>query len=102
MTGWCQLIATLRQGRIMEKLKEESLVYKAESDESMRRAMSKMMGSQAKLVLKSVVTGWCKLLATLRQERIMKKLKEENLTYKAKNDEPTRRAMSIMMGGQTS
>merc|ERR1719160_2187600 len=98
VTGWCELVATLRQERIMEKLKEENLAYKAKSDESMRRAMSMMMGGQANMVLKSVVTGWCELLATLRQERIMEKLKEENLAYKAKSDESMRRAMSMMMG----
>merc|ERR1719161_2324195 len=68
VTGWRELVATLRQERIMEKLKEENLAYKAKSDESMRRAMSMMMGGQANMVLKSVVTGWCELLATLRQE----------------------------------
>ena len=38
----------------MEKLKEEKVAYKVESDESRRRAMPMMMGSQASLVLKSV------------------------------------------------
>ena len=48
---------------------------------------SMMMGGQANMVLKSVVPGWYELLATLRQERIMEKLKEESWGYKAKKDE---------------
>ena len=61
-----------------------------------------MMGGQANMVLKSVVPGWYELLATLRQERVMEKLKEENLGYKAKRDESMRRAMSMMIGGQAN
>ena len=45
--------------------------------------MLMMMGGQAHLVLKSAVTGWRELLATLRQERIMEKPKEKNSWYKA-------------------
>ena len=55
-------------------------MFQAKSDKSMRRAI---MGGQAHLVLKSAVTGWRELLATLRQERIMEKPKEENSWYKA-------------------
>ena len=51
------------------------------------------------MVLKSFVTIWYELIATLRQEGIMEKLKEENLGYKAKRDESMRRAMSMMMCG---
>ena len=54
------------------------------------------------MVLKSAVTGWRELLVTLRQERMMEQLKEENLRYKAKSDESMRRAMPMMMGGQAS
>ena len=46
-----------------------------------------MMRGQAKLVLKSVVPGWYELLATLRQERIMEKLKNQNLRYRDEYDE---------------
>ena len=50
------------------------MAYKVKSDESMRRAMSMMMGGQANMVLESVVTGSCELHETLEQERIMEKL----------------------------
>ena len=58
--GWRELVATLRHDRIeriLKKLQEENLAYTAKSDESMRRATSMMMGGQANMVLKSVVTG---------------------------------------------
>ena len=46
-----------------------------------------MVGGLASLVLNSVVRGWRDLLVTLRQKRVMEKLKEENLAYKAKSDD---------------
>ena len=47
-----------------------------------------------------LATGWRELLVTLRQERMMEQLKEENLRYKAKSDEPMRRTMSMMVRDQ--
>ena len=46
-------------------------------------------------MLKSSVTGLRELAATLRQDRLMEKLKEDNLRFKAKSDESMRRATSI-------
>ena len=46
-------------------------------------------------MLKSSVTGLRELVATLRQDRLMEKLKEDNLRFKAKSDESMRRATSI-------
>ena len=40
VTGLRELVATLRQDRLMEKLKEDNLRFKAKSDESRRRATS--------------------------------------------------------------
>ena len=65
MTGWRELVATSRQARVIEKLKEENPAqklkeenpaYKAKSDETMRRAMSMMMGVQASLVVRGAFT----------------------------------------------
>ena len=80
-------------------MREELLQLKLKCGESVRQKLGIMVGGQSSLVLKSTVTGWRELVATLRQERIMEKLKEENLGYKAKRDESMRRAMSMMMCG---
>ena len=65
---------------------------KLKCGESVRQKLGIMVGGHASLVLKSTVTGWRGLVATLRQERVMEKLKEENLAHKAKRDETMRRA----------
>ena len=54
------------------------------------------------MAVKSALTGWGESLRTLRQERLMEQLKEENLRYKAKSDESRRRALSMVVGGQAS
>ena len=63
------------------------LAYRAKSDESRRQAISTMVRGQASWVLTSVLRGWRDLLVTLRQKRVMEKMKEENLAYMAKSDD---------------
>ena len=63
------------------------MAYRAKSDESRRQAISTMVGGQASWVLNSVVRGWRDLLVTLRQKRVMEKMKEENLAYKGRSDD---------------
>ena len=82
----------------MEKLKEENLAYKAKSDESMRRAMSMMMGGQASLVIREAFAGWFDVLSQLKQER----MREELLQLKLKCGESVRQKLGIMVGGQAS
>ena len=59
-----------------------------------------MLGGQADLVLKEVLAGWRDELMHLRQERVVERLREENLLMKAKSDESVRRTLSMMLGGQ--
>ena len=92
------MLATLRQERIMEKLKEENLAYKAKSDESMRRAMSMMMGGQASLVLREAFAGWVHMLSQLQQER----MRDELLQLKLKCGESVWEKLGIRVGGQAS
>ena len=57
VTGLGESLGTLRQERLREQLKEENLRYQAKSDESMRRAMSRIVGGQASLVVREAFTG---------------------------------------------
>ena len=57
VTGRGESIGTLRQEWLREQLKEENSRYKAKSDESMRRAMSMMVGGEASLVVREAFTG---------------------------------------------
>ena len=82
-----------------ERMRDELLQLKLKCGESVRQKLGIMIGGHASLVLKRTVTGWRELVATLRQERVMEKLKEENLAHKAKRDERMRRAMWMMMCG---
>merc|ERR550514_1536080 len=83
-------------------MREELLRLKLKSGDAIKRSMAAMLGGQASLLLKNIVTNWRDELATLRQERMVERLKEENLRLKGKSDESMRRAMSMMMGGQAS
>merc|ERR1719473_1288363 len=94
LSGWRDLLASLRQERIMEQLKEENLRLKGKSDESMKRAMSMMMGGQASLMIKQLFVGWRDLLQMLRQE----KMHEELLRLKWKSGESLKKAMTAMFG----
>ena len=73
-------------------MRDELLQLKLKCGESVRQKLGIMIGGHASLVLKRTVTGWRELVTTSGQERVMKKLKEENLAYKAKRDESMRRA----------
>ena len=86
LSAWREELATLRQERIVEKLKEELFQLKAKGDESTMRALTAMMGGSTQMIAKSCLTAWREELATLRQERIVEKLKEENIRLKAKGD----------------
>ena len=65
-------------------------------------ALTGMMGGSTQMIAKSCLTAWREELATLRQERIVEKLKEELLQLKAKSDESTMRALAAMMGGNVT
>ena len=77
---------------VLKELLRELLQLKLRGGESVREKLGIRVGGQASLVLKSTVTGWRELVTTLRQERVMENLKEENLAYKAKREESMRRA----------
>ena len=72
---------------------------KAKNDESVRRALSKMLGGQADLVQKQVLAAWKDELSQLRQERVMERPREENLLMKGKSHESVRRTLPMMLGG---
>ena len=56
LTAWREELATLRQERIVEKLTEELFQLKAKSDESTMRALTAMMGGNAKMIATSCLT----------------------------------------------
>ena len=88
------------QERALERLKEGQLAFKARSDESVRPALSMTLGRQAGLVQKEVLAALRDARSQLGQERARERLQEENLAFKAKSDELTRRVLSMMLGGQ--
>ena len=65
----------------MERLKEKNLAFKAKSDESMRRALSMMLGGQVDLVQKEGLAAGRDEPSYLRQERALERLKKENLVF---------------------
>ena len=56
LVGWRDLVATSRQARMMEELKGENLAYRAKTNESMRWAMSVLVGGQASSVVREAFT----------------------------------------------
>ena len=82
----------------MEKLKKENLAYEAQSGESMRRAISMMMGGQASLVVREAFTAWFDVLSQLKQKR----MREELMQLKSKCGESVRQRLGMMVGGQSS
>jgi hypothetical protein len=60
------VLARLKQ----ERFQEEFLRWRMSSDESKKRALGMLTGSQASLVIKEAFAGWRELLLLLRQKRI--------------------------------
>jgi hypothetical protein len=103
--GWRELLLLLRQEsmrEVQERMREEFLRLKMQSGDAVKRSMMAMMGGQSDLLLKNVVTNWRDELVVLRQERMVKRLKEENLRLKGKSDESLRRTISMMVGAVAS
>ena len=49
LAAWRDELSQLRQKRSLERLKEESVAFKAQSDELTRRVLSMMLGGQVDL-----------------------------------------------------
>ena len=103
--GWRELLLLLRQEsmrEVQERMREEFLRLKMQSGDAVKRSMMAMMGGQSDLLLKNVVTNWRDELVALRQERMVERLKEENLRLKGKSDESLRITISMMVGAVAS
>jgi len=94
-TGWHELVAVLKKDRETERMKA---AMKAKGDESSKRMLAMLMGSQQEVLKKASFAGWWEHVTEVLQKRKEEQLKSK---MKAKGDERTKRMMAMLMHSQT-
>merc|ERR1712137_1063781 len=77
--------------------KEQSMKMRSKEDESRRRMLTMLMGSQESLLLKSSFSAWSECIYTARQMRATEKMRRD---MKSKGDESTKRMLGMLMNSQ--
>jgi len=94
-TAWHELVAVMKKDRETERMKA---AMKAKGDESSKRMLGMLMGSQAEVLLKAAFSGWWELVSHVIQERHIAELKNG---MSSKNEESSKRMIAMLMGART-
>merc|ERR1712137_949937 len=70
-TGWHELVAVLKKDRETERMKA---AMKAKGDESSKRMLAMLMGSQQDVLRKASFAGWWEHVAEIKKENAMREL----------------------------
>merc|ERR1712137_182944 len=81
-----------------ERMRGNLVEMKERGNESARRMLQMMFGTQGELVLKSAFIGWKDVVSVLMQEREVENLKRG---MKANGEERIKRMLLMLMGSQT-
>merc|ERR1712045_934363 len=86
-TGWHELVSILKNDREVERIKAG---MKAKGDESTKRMLGMLMGSQEEVVKKAAFAGWWELVVEEKQHNEMRKLQQ---SMRAKGAESNKRML---------
>merc|ERR1711937_933690 len=92
--GWSDYVVHTK----MEHLKEQSMKMRSKEDESRRRMLVMLTGSQGNMLLKTSFTAWSECIYQLRQQRAMDEVKKN---MRSKGDESSKRMLGMLMGSQS-
>merc|ERR1712137_1174612 len=93
-TGWHELVAVLKKDRETERMKA---AMKAKGDESTKRMLAMLMGSQQDVLKKATFAGWRDYVMELRQASDMEELQR---VLRAKGEESSKRMLCMLMDSQ--
>merc|ERR1712007_282076 len=81
----------------MERLREDKLKMRSKEDESRRRMLGMLVGSQSSLVMKIAFTGWSDSHYEAKKLREVEKMRRQ---MRSKGDESTKRMLGMLMSSQ--
>merc|ERR1712063_113720 len=93
-TGWRDLVAVLKKDRETERMKA---AMKAKGDESTKRMLAMLMGSQQDVLKKASFAGWWEHVAEIKKENAVKQMQQD---MRAKGAESSKRMLGMLIGAQ--
>merc|ERR1712137_1349565 len=93
-TGWHELVAVLKKDRETERMKA---AMKAKGDESTKRMLAMLMGSQQDVLKKASFAGWWEHVAEIKKENAVKQMQQD---MRAKGAESSKRMLGMLIGAQ--
>merc|ERR1712137_1249275 len=81
----------------MDRLRDDKLKMRSKEDESRRRMLGMLVGSQSNLVMKIAFTGWSDSHYEAKKLREVEKMRRQ---MKSKGDESTKRMLGMLMSSQ--
>merc|ERR1712063_116326 len=93
-TGWHELVAVLKKDRETERMKA---AMKAKGDESSKRMLAMLMGSQQDVLKKASFAGWWEHVVEEKQHNAMRELQQN---MRAKGAESNKRMLGMLLGAQ--
>merc|ERR1712137_310033 len=93
-TAWHEHVAVLKKDRETERMKA---AMKAKGDESTKRMLAMLMGSQEEVLKKATFAGWRDYVMELRQASDMEELQR---VLRAKGEESSKRMLCMLMDSQ--
>merc|ERR1712137_1358933 len=93
-TGWHELVAVMKKDRETERMKA---AMKAKGDESSKRMLAMLMGSQQDVLRKASFAGWWEHVAEIKKENAVKQMQQD---MRAKGAESSKRMLGMLIGAQ--
>merc|ERR1712137_1007122 len=93
-TAWHELVAVLKKDRETERMKA---AMKAKGDESTKRMLAMLMGSQEEVIKKASFAGWHDLVAERKQQSKVAQMQQD---MRAKGAESSKRMLGMLIGSQ--
>merc|ERR1712137_684466 len=93
-SAWHELISVLKKDREVERMKAG---LKSKGEESTKRMLAMLMGSQEEVLKKAAYAGWHEYVVEEKQHNEMRKLQQ---SMRAKGAESNKRMLGMLLGAQ--
>merc|ERR1712137_1175015 len=94
LSGWQEILAEIKKTRETERVKA---AMKAKGEESTKRMLAMLMGSQMDVMKKAAFSGWWEHVAEEKQHNAMRELQQN---MRAKGAESNKRMLGMLLGAQ--
>merc|ERR1712137_1271359 len=93
-SAWHELISVLKKDREVERMKAG---LKSKGEESTKRMLAMLMGSQEEVLKKAAYAGWHEYVVEEKQHNAMREMQQ---SMRAKGAESTKRMLGMLLGAQ--